>query len=321
MREKAPDMLRPEGAGKLRRDVLPEPEHRFLVTGATGYVGESLLRSLSVEAPGASVLGLGWTRELRGVEVVRLDLRDAGAVQKLLRDFRPTAVFHCAAATEVAECERDPQAARGHVVEAARHLLAGLRAEVPDATVAALSTDVVFDGERGMYREEDEARPLSVYGRLKLESERLVLGHPPGLVLRASLIYGRRGTHKGTFLAWMVDTLAGGRSLTLFEDELRTPVFVEDLCRAMIAMVRRRQRGLWHAGGPERLSRVEIGRVVCRAFSFDESLIRAVRLADSTYPAPRPRDVSLDSSRLWSSLGWGPRRFEDVVQSLARERL
>ena len=293
-------------------------QQRYLVTGATGYVGESLLRSLPVQAPGGPVLGLGWTRELPGARIVRLDLRDAGAVRKLLREFLPTAVFHCAAATEVADCEKDPAAARAHIVEATRHLLDGLSAEAPGATIAALSTDVVFDGERGMYREEDEARPLSVYGRLKLESERLVLRHPGGLVLRSSLIFGRRGTHKGTFLAWMIDTLAGGRPLTLFEDELRTPVFVEDLGRAMIAMVRRRQRGLWHAGGPERLSRVEMGRVVCRAFSFDESLIRAVRLADSTYPAPRPRDVSLDSSRLRASLGWGPRRFEDVVRSLAR---
>jgi dTDP-4-dehydrorhamnose reductase len=295
-------------------------EQRYLVTGATGYVGESLLRSLPVQVPGCTVVGLGLSRELSGARIVRLDLRDAGAIQKLLREFRPTAVFHCAATTDVADCERDPLAARGHIVEATRHLLDGLAAEAPGAAVAALSTDVVFDGERGMYREEDEARPLSVYGRLKLESERLVLEHPPGLVLRASLIYGRRGTHKGTFLAWMIDTLAGGRPLTLFEDEIRTPVFVEDLCGAMIAMVRGRQSGLWHAGGPERLSRVDMGRAVCRALGFDEGLIRAVKLADFHYPAPRPRDVSLDSSRLWSLLGWRPHRFAEVLQAMAKIR-
>jgi dTDP-4-dehydrorhamnose reductase len=186
--------------------------------------------------------------------------------------------------------------------------------EVP---VAAMSTDLVFDGEHAPHKEEDPARPISEYGKSKLAAEGPILGLRLGAVVRTSLIYGPPGTHHGSFLDWMRGSFAEGKSLQLFEDEIRTPLYVEDLIDALLLLVNDPVKGVWHAGGPERLSRRQMGKEVCAAFGFPESLAVATKLAESTYGAPRPRDVSLDSSRFWQRVGKTPRRFAEALRELA----
>ncbi len=289
----------------------------LLVTGATGFVGEHLARLLV--AVGGAVTGLGHTRSVDypGIALQRIDLRDAEAATRVVRDLKPRAVFHCAAATDAAWCQQHPDQARGHIVDATSHLAQAVREVDAETPLVALSTDLVFDGEHAPYSEQDAAQPLSAYGQLKLEAEAAVLGLPRGVVLRSALVYGKPATHKSSFLGWMVGTLSGGKPLTLFEDEVRCPIWVEDLCWAMVALAANGRGGLWHAGGPQRLSRVAIGRAVCEAFGFNPSLIQPTRLAESPYPAPRPRDVSLDSARLWGLLGRRPKAMGEALGPIA----
>lgn len=298
--------------------ATPNTKNPVLITGATGFVGEHLLRRLA--GADAHVVGTGLSHSLNvpGTTVVQIDLRDAKAVQHLLQDLRPSVVFHCAAETNVSNCQQHPDTARGHIVDATQNLTKAVADTTPDASLVALSTDLVFDGEHAPYNETDPTEPVSTYGRLKLDAEKPVLTHPRGSVIRTSLVYGPRSTHKGSFLAWMLDTLTAGEALTLFEDEVRTPIFVDDLCDAMTGIASRRETGLWHAGSQEQLSRVAIGKAVCQTFELDENLIRPVRLADSTYPAPRARDVSLDSTKLWSTLEKIPHTLNEALAKIAQ---
>ncbi len=296
---------------------VSDPHGPILVSGATGFVGEHLARRLA--ATNATVVGMGFQRSLEvpGVQMVRLDMRQSRDVRRCLRDLRPGIVFHCAAETDVAVCQRDPAIAQGHIIDTTCHLTRAANEFVPEAVLIALSTDLVFDGEHPPYCEQDRALPVNVYGRLKLESERHVLSLRRGMVMRTSLVYGPRTTHKSSFLSWMVDALSQRQPLRLFEDEVRTPIFVQDLCDAMIAMAVAGQAGLWHAGGPERLNRVMIGQALGSALGIaDRGLIEPQRLSDSTYPAPRPRDVSLTSNRLWALLGKKPQAFTDVIKQV-----
>lgn len=289
----------------------------ILVTGASGFLGEHLVRHLV--STGCGVVGTCMSRQIDipGATVVPVDLCDAGSVSRLVRDLRPGTVFHCAAITDAAQCQRDPAAARAAIVDATAHLACAVREFVPGAWLCGMSTDQVFDGESAPYAEHDEAKPISVYGSLKLEAEGRILEVDGGCVVRPTLMYGPPATHKGSFLAWMVTTLAQGRNLELFEDEVRTPVFVEDLCEALAGLGRTRAVGLWHAGGADRISRLGMGVEACRVFGLDEKLLVSRRLAESNYAAPRPRDVSLDSRRLWSALGLSPRGFADGLKRIA----
>jgi dTDP-4-dehydrorhamnose reductase len=289
----------------------------ILVTGASGFVGERIVRRLA--AAGEKVIGTYYSHPLDvpGAEMTRIDLSDLRAAEKVIKTTQPRAVLHCAALTNVAECEKDPDAAQRDNATASRSLATACSKWLIDVPVVSMSTDLVFDGEKPPYKEEDPARPLSVYGQSKLAAEGPILGLRLGAVVRTSLIYGPPGTHHGSFLDWMRGSFLDGKSLNLFEDEVRTPLFVDDLIEALLAFAGAPAKGVWHAGGPERLSRYQMGQAVCAAFGFSPSLAVASRLTESTYGAPRPRDVSLDSSRFWSRLGITPRRFDEALQVIA----
>ncbi|MEQ8821756.1 MAG: SDR family oxidoreductase [Sumerlaeia bacterium] len=294
--------------------AAPRP---LLVTGMSGFLGEHLGRFLA--QAGLRVAGTFLQRPIQvpRADAVPVDLRDKLAVGRLVRDMRPPVIFHTAAMTDPNQCETDPQGAHHAIVGATANLIAAVQEHSPDTHLIALSTDLVFSGDNAPYSEVDGAKPLMVYGGQKRQMEVAVNAMATGTVVRAALIYGPPATHKGSFLAWMRGTLEKGEPLTLFSDEVRTPVFSGDLCEALASIAERRLFGLYHAGGPERLTRLEMGRLTCEVFGHPESLLAPRLLAEVPTAAPRPRDVSLDSSRLRDAIGYSPRTFREGLRAVA----
>lgn len=269
-----------------------------LVTGASGFTGEHLTRRFA--AGGFTVVGTVRSRSIHvpGARIVRVDLGDRDAVRRMVREVQPGVVFHCAARTHGVSCQNDPAGARVDIVAATQNLAQALSEFAPETPLVALSTDLVFDGEHAPYREEDPTGPVLVYGQLKLEAESAVLSYPTGAVARTSIIYGCPATHKASFLGTLVERLAAGCDQEAYVDEVRTPIWVDDLCDVLVAMAAERVTGLWHAGGPQRLNRLQIAELACDALGLPQRLLKPCTIAESTYPVPRPRDVSLDNTKL-----------------------
>jgi dTDP-4-dehydrorhamnose reductase len=243
----------------------------LLVTGATGYLGSELLRRTDAV----------------GVASADVDIRDAVAVGALFERLRPQAVIHTA-------YRRDDRAT---TLDGAVNVAAA----AAGARLVHLSTDVVFDGEKGApYVEEDEPTPLTEYGRAKADAERAVLAeHPGALVVRTSLIYG--GARPGP-----QELLAADPDATFFTDEVRCPIQVGDLADALIELAATDLSGVLHVAGADRLSRHE----------FAELLVgRAVRAA-STVDAGvvRPRDCSLAIDRARGLLRTRLRGAREVLE-------
>ena len=268
---------------------------RILVTGASGQLGAYLLREL--RGGGADVVAWSGSRsgELFGVPVRPADLTDLKTVVGAFRDARPDVVLHAAALSAVAACHRAP--VHASLVNAGG---SALLAELAPRLVF-VSTDLVFDGERGNYVEEDHLYPLSVYGRTKAAAEAKVLAHPRHAVARVSLLFGPSRAGRPTFFDEQVAALRERRPCTLFADEWRTPLSLLTAARGLIALARSDFTGVLHMGGPERLSRLEIGRRLASYLGVDgSSLVESTRAAVPS-PEPRPRDTSLNSAR-WRSL-------------------
>lgn len=285
---------------------------RVLVTGAGGRLGGRLAALLASRFRVAA--GVRSSPAPAGLATTVLDVADPASVEKALSTTRSAAVVHCAALADADACERDPRAA-ARVNEGACRVLAAACA-ARGVRLVALSTDLVLTGERPYWSEADPAEPASVYGRTKRAGERAVLEADPSFaVARVALVAGRtHGPHPSASeaIAW---ALAEGRPLRLFTDQHRTPVDPESVADALTALLSGGPGGLYHLGGPERLSRFELGLRVAAVLGLDPRRIEPVRQADLAFDAPRPADVSLDGRRARDRLGWRPRDVDDAIRS------
>jgi dTDP-4-dehydrorhamnose reductase len=294
------------------QEAVPVAGARVLVTGAGGRLGGRLAELL---APRFRVTaGMRTAAPPPGLPGVALDVCDPVAVDAALTSTRASAVVHCAALADADACERDPDAALRLNDTACRALAAAcVRRGV---RLVALSTDLVLSGERAYWTEDDEARPASVYGRTKRAGERAVLEADAGFAaVRVALVSGRtHGPHPSATeaIAW---ALAEERPLRLFTDQYRTPVDPESVADALTALLAGGPGGLYHLGGPERLSRFELGLRVAAVLGLDARHIQPARQAELAFDAPRPADVSLDSRRARDRLGWRPRDVDEAIRS------
>jgi dTDP-4-dehydrorhamnose reductase len=272
---------------------------RMLITGATGALGGYLMR----EAAQSGLVATGWsgTRggKLFGLPIQAVDLADRDALVRAFRQVRPAVVLHAGALANVAACYRGPERARQINVEASA-LLAELATE-GGARLVLVSTDLVFDGQRGGYAESDPPAPLSVYGQTKVEAERATLARPRTAVARLSLLFGPTLTGRGSFFDQQVQALRAGKPVLCFADEWRTPLDLATAARALIALAGSDFEGLLHIGGLERLSRLEMGQRLAAQLGADPSLVLAGMRDQMPTAEPRPCDTSLDSRR-WRSL-------------------
>lgn len=286
----------------------------WLVTGAGGQLGSVLFRellhrgetvvgSLSTGGPGPSA---GRT--------VRLDLTDFGALERLVGQAQPRIIVHTAAVTSVEKAWKVPAEAQRTNVDVTAEL--SRLAATLGCRMVFLSTDLVFDGKGAPYVEGDRVGPLSVYGRTKAEAEQAVLACPNGLVIRPALMYGLPAVDRPTTFRGQLDALREGRPLRLFEDEYRTPIWLEDAADACIEAGRSELTGVLHVAGPERLSRLQMGQAMARALGIKEDNITAIRQADLVTPEPRPADVSLDCGLFARVFGHPPGR--PIAEALSK---
>lgn len=297
------------------QDVAAIPQQTVLITGASGVIGWNLAKGL--QAAGFRVAGTYRVNrpDLGGAPTLALDLDHPEQLPRRLRGNSVAAVVHTAALTSPDQCQADPARARRVNVEATRVLSECFPPEVP---LLYFSTDLVFDGTRGLYREEDPPNPVNVYGESKAEAELIVGRRPNSVVLRIAKIYSGGSPHHPCFVDWMRTRFERGLPVPLFRDQFRSPLWVDDITRVVAAVIREGIRGpLYHVGGPQRLSRLEFGQAYAREMGFSSDLIQPVFMAQAGLVA-RGADCSLDSGRLGRDYGLVGTRVEEGLRLLRK---
>jgi dTDP-4-dehydrorhamnose reductase len=284
---------------------------RLLITGAAGLLGGRLAECLASRF--TLLAGYHRTTPPPGLTACRVDVTSESELHAVVARVRPDAIVHSAAIADADRCERAPEDAERVNVEASQTIArlcrkAGIR-------LVALSTDLVFEGNQAPYGVSSPAHASLVYGQTKLAGEEAILHEcPDAAVARVALVVGRGFGPRATASEAIAWRLAAGQSLRLFGDQYRSPIAADSVADAIARLVAGEHAGRFHLGGCERVSRFELGLRVAGVLGLPSSTIERVRQADSLLGAPRPGDVSLDSSRAERELGWAPLPLDEAIR-------
>jgi dTDP-4-dehydrorhamnose reductase len=277
---------------------------RILITGASGYLGYTITRILSRTN---DVYAGYWLSPAGGLDgtPLRFNVTNDEDILRAFQTSRPQCVVHAAALTKPDICEIEPGEAYTLNVEATR-LIARCCREFR-AKLIHISTDLVFDGKKGRYTEDDVPVGINEYAKSKILAEDAVrFLDPAAVILRVSVLYGPGGGPHAGFLDEVLARWRSGEPMTFFTDQFRSPTFVPQIAEAVEAFIDRpRVSGLFHLGG-DRLSRYEFGALIAEIVGVSASLVRAGSMNDYKGSAKRAQDCSLDSGKIRHVLGLDP---------------
>jgi dTDP-4-dehydrorhamnose reductase len=285
---------------------------RLLITGASGFLGWNIC---AVAQNTWHTIGITNTHRviIPGTVSVMVDLTNYHELKKILHDITPDAVIHAAAASQPNFCQEHPQESSRINVEATVNLAAWCSEK--NIPFVFTSSDLVFDGTSPPYGEKTPVSPVNIYGQQKVKAEESVMKlYPPAAICRMPLMYGDPSPYSGSFIMSIVKNLRNNKAMTLFCDEYRSPVSAASAACGLL-MALEKAHGIVHLGGRERVSRYEFGLKVAEYLHKDTSLIQPVSQNSVIMAAPRPRDVSLNSSLAYS-LGYSPLLLDEALKQI-----
>jgi dTDP-4-dehydrorhamnose reductase len=285
---------------------------KVLITGANGFLGFYLTEKLLQKKYTVIATGKGDCRlrlEHQENFIYReMDFTDPFQVHDVFEKDMPDVVVHAGANSKVDECEMDQWNAYRSNTEATVTLL--INAEEVRSFLSSFSTDFVFDGQRGMYKEEDGPGPVNFYGKTKWEAEEAVKEYPyDWTIVRTVLVYGKPQAGRTNILTIVKDKLSQGESYSVVDDQVRTPTFVGDLADGIIAVIEKKAKGIYHLSGEEVLTPYQMAIAAADYLGLDKTLIRRVTAENFSQPAKRPPITGLAIDKAKKDLDYHPISF------------
>lgn len=294
---------------------------KVLITGANGFLGQHLIDLLirttnwTILATGRGVCRLSFESGSR-YRYDTLDLTDGWAVHQYLQKHRPDVVVHAAAMTQPDPCELDQPACWLNNVTATRFLLDA--AAVIGSRFIHLSTDFVFDGQSGPYRETDPTGPVNYYGSSKLAAEKAVLESEMNTcIIRTVLVYGPMifGT-RSNVVSWVVQNLRNHQAIRVVGDQIRTPTFVKDLAQGVYLAMLHQAEGIYHVSGKDVLTPYDMAVATAAYFNLDAGLITRVSADTFSQPAVRPLRTGFIIEKAQRDWGFEPLSFHESLAQM-----
>ena len=293
---------------------------KILITGANGLLGQHLVKLL-LDTTDHEIIATS-KREPRSVlqdsklHYYALDITDGMAVNLLLEKLLPDTIIHCAALTQVDECEQQPIKAWEINVTATRFIVDA--AKKINAFVIFVSTDFVFDGLNGPYKEEDTLNPVSYYGSTKVAAEKAVAeSGSQYAIVRTCLLYGNiLFGIRSNIISWIKENLEQGKKIKVVSDQWRTPTYIEDLAKGILLIAEKKAVGLFHISGKDFLSPYDMAIITADYLHLDKTLIEKVDASVFTQPAKRPATTGFVIDKAKEVLGYSPLSFTEGLQKM-----
>ena len=268
---------------------------KVLVTGANGMLGSALCPILAKE--GYEIYPTDINIDNRAYNIRNLDIRDKEQVHTIINEIKPDFLFHLAAKINVDKCELEPEDAyQTNVLGTENGALVCKEHGIP---MAYISTCGIFDGKKqGLYTELDKPNPVSVYGKTKLEGERIVKSLlKKYFIFRAGWMMG--GDKKDIkFVGKIVELLNTKNEISVVNDKIGNPTYTVDLSNAMIEVIKKRRYGLYHIVNEGFCSRYGLACKIKEYLKKDDVIIKSISSSKFPLPAPRPDSEASESLNL-----------------------
>lgn len=290
---------------------------KVVITGSNGLLGQSLLNLLLKDKEKYQVFGFSRGENRSGREdfsYVSIDLTHKKNLKKKLQDIHPDFIINTAAMTLVDVCENQKEACDLLNVSVVKWL-----SEIADdlgVHLIHLSTDFVFDGVKGNYKETDTPNPVSYYGVSKLKSEEVLVNSKINFtILRTILVYGKVfDMSRSNIVLWVKEMLEAGKEITVVNDQYRMPTYVKDLAKACKITMDKRATGIYHVSSNKLFSVYEIAQQIAEVFQLDKSLIKPILSSSLNQIGKRPPKTGFDLSKTHKELDFYPRPFKESLQ-------
>jgi dTDP-4-dehydrorhamnose reductase len=278
---------------------------KLAVVGAAGLLGQKLSEGATAAGHEVVEFDLVPLPEVSAGQLHRLDITDAGEVERALGEAEPEWVLNAAAYTAVDASEANEENVRSVNVTGVANLLAA--ADRLGARILTLSTDYVFDGREGPYAEDAPRNPLGIYGVSKAEMEDVIAESGGShLVVRTMVLYGAAPGVRTNFGLWVLQRLRAGEEVKAVTDQVGNPTLASDLARMLIEMVEEGGSGIYNAAGSDRVSRYEFSMRLAEVFGLEKNQIKPVTTAELGQDADRPLESGFILDRLREDFGIEP---------------
>lgn len=296
---------------------------KILITGSNGLLGQKLVKLILEKNEfqlTATARGNNRISELYpNMHFVEMDVCERDSVMRVISEEKPDYVIHTAAMTQVDECETNREACDKLNVAAVEYVAEACK--VNKCHLVHLSTDFIFDGKNGPYKEEDKANPVSYYGESKLKSENIVLeAGIPAAIVRTVLVYGIvHEMSRSNIILWVKNSLENGKAIKVVNDQWRSPTLAEDLAMGCYLICQKNATGIYNISGPDHLTPYDMAMATAGYFKLDKSLITEVDGSIFTQIAKRPPKTGFILDKARKDLGYKPHSFASGIEILARQ--
>ncbi len=295
---------------------------KILITGSNGLLGQKLVYALKKHSNMhliAAARGENRILDKQGYVYENLDITDEKQVMELVIEHRPACIINTAAMTNVDECEKDREGCTNVNVNSVKYLINACK--LYNTHLIHLSTDFVFDGENGPYRETDSTNPQSFYASSKLASEKLLQESTiDWAIIRTIIIYGViDDIQRSNIVLWVKSALEQQKEIKVITDQFRSPTLAEDLAEACINASNKRSTGIFHVCGLELMSVLEIAYTAADFFKLDRKYIKPITSSSLNQPAKRPAKTGFILDKAMSQLDYRPHTFKEGLEIVAEQ--
>jgi len=290
----------------------------ILVIGSNGLLGQTLVNRLTKLNYKLFAIARGDNRNynINPNQYLNVDIKIKETLLLAINKIKPDFIINAAAVTNVDYCETHKKECDAVNVDAVKTMIEA--AKQNHSHLVHISTDFVFEGVKGNYIETDQTNPLNYYGKSKLKSEQLFKNNDiPYTILRTILVFGYQpNLEQRNILLWLLDKMKNKVTLTMVDDQIRTPTYVEDLAEACILSLQKRALGTFHISGTELMNMFELSNIVAKSFNYDQNLISAIPTSQLIQTAIRPKVTGFDISKAKKYLNFKPLAFVDALDEV-----